>query len=105
MARTDTEASPKNARKRQLNIIYFVDSARTKSLSIPTFRLKLIGLLLVLLVAWSAGSAATIAWLHEGKSDLAHRLEASLATIFEYESRYDRVYETAYPPEGRQGRE
>jgi hypothetical protein len=102
MARSSApEAGKPSARKRQLNLIYFVDSARTKSLALPLGRLKLLGAMLFVLVAWSIGSAVLVIRLHEGKADVTQQLEASLATIFEYESRYDHVYEKAYPGEGR----
>jgi len=35
--------------------------------------------------------------LYDHKEDLTARLEGSLATIFEYESKHESVYETAYP--------
>jgi hypothetical protein len=102
MARSSAqEAGKPSARKRQLNLIYFVDSARTNSLALPLGRLKLLGVMLFVLVAWSIGSTVLVISLHEGRADLTQRLEASLATIFEYESRYDHVYEKAYPAEGR----
>lgn len=102
MARTsEQEGGKANTRKRKLNLIYFVDSARTKSLAIPLLQLKILGAMLFLLVAWSIASTAAIGWLLVEKTDLAHRLQASLATVFDYESRYDGVYDIAYPAEHR----
>lgn len=98
MARSsDLEGGKPNARKRKLNLIYFVDSARTKSLSIPLGRLKVLIACQLFLLAWSVGSIGAIVWLLRGKIELRTQLEDSLTTIFEYESRYDRVYDIAYP--------
>lgn len=100
MARSsDLEGGKPNARKRKLNLIYFVDSARTKSLSIPLGRLKVLIALQLCLLAWSVGSIGALVWLQRGKSELRQQLADSLKTVFEYESRYDRVYEIAYPGE------
>lgn len=84
-------------RRRTLNIIYFVDSARTKSIAIPMSRITVLLFGTVLLVAWSLASVGIIVYLGKDRLALAERLRGSLATIFEYESRYDGVYDTAYP--------
>ncbi len=94
----DTSAAP---RKRKLNVIYFVDSARTRSFAVPLSRLNVMLFGALALMTWSVASAFLILWLSHDKEQIAERLRTSLATVFEYESRHDDVYNIAYPPAGK----
>ncbi|MFW7382013.1 MAG: hypothetical protein ACOH5I_24620 [Oligoflexus sp.] len=92
----------KAERARFLNVIYFIDSNRTH-----TFQLKL---------KWSLAIAATVAslilWsfmstfllIHESRESTSksQRIRGLLATIFNYQTRYDHVYERSYPEEANQ---
>lgn len=97
MGKPGPEAS-KNARKRQLNVIYFIDSARTRTLSISLGQLKLLLAGAFGLVLWSISSVALVAWLVRGQANLTQRLHGALSAIFEYETRDDKVFDIAYPP-------
>lgn len=88
----------KGTRKRTLSVIYFVDSARTRSFQIPLMRLNVVLFALLGMMTWSVASVFLIVWLGKGQEDLSTRLRQSLATVFEYETRYDDVYDVAYPP-------
>jgi hypothetical protein len=84
-------------RRRRLNVIYFVDSARTRSFSMPLFGLNFIALALIGLVGWSVLSIGLLMWMADGRAEDLARMKSALATVFEYETRYDDVYEKAYP--------
>jgi hypothetical protein len=90
-------AAPKKGRKRRLNVIYFVDSARTRSFSVPIGRLNVLLFGFLALLTWSVASVALLVWLGQDRREVSERLHTALATIFEYEQRNDQVYEMAYP--------
>jgi hypothetical protein len=98
MSKGHTDLKPPGASQRRLNIIYFIDSAKTRSISIPLGRLNLLLALIFLVFSWAFASIFVIAWFGEKQLALSTRLKSSLATIFEYQSRFDNVYELAYPP-------
>jgi len=96
MGKSDNDdATP--SRKRRLNVIYFVDAAKTRSFSMPLGRLNLVLVLVAALVVWSGTSAVALVWLAKDRWNAAERVRAALATIFEYETRHDHVYDVAYP--------
>ncbi len=94
----DAKAS---SRKRQLNVIYFVDSARTRSFALPLSRLNVILFGVLALLTWSVAAVFVIIWLTKDREDVAGQLRQSLATVFEYEARHDNAYDVAYPPAGK----
>jgi hypothetical protein len=98
MSKGHVDLKSQGASQRRLNVIYFIDSAKTRSISIPLGRLNLLLALIFLIVSWSIASIFVIAWLGEEQLALSTRLKASLGTIFDYQSRFDNVYELAYPP-------
>ena len=98
MGKSHVEPKPQAVSQRRLNIIYFVDSAKTRSVSIPIGRLNILIAFIFIIFSWSFISLFVIAWLGVEQRELSTRLKASLATIFEYQSRFDNVYELAYPP-------
>lgn len=104
MGKSDPE-QPQSPRKKTLNIIYFVDSSRTRSLKIPLGRAQLTLFLALGTMVWAVGSAMLLAQAHKDNDGLTRSLRASMATVFEYETRYDGVYEIAYPGKGAQGDE
>lgn len=87
----------KQADKRFLNIIYFVDSEATKSikLSVRTFRLLVV--LFFGIIAWTAASSFIIFQSYSKNQALETELRTSLTTIFDFQTRYEGVYEEAYP--------
>jgi hypothetical protein len=94
---TQGRGESKPARKRQLNVIYFVDSSRTRSFKIPLGRLNALIVLFIGLCVWSVASVYIFVELVGDRQEIAGRLVTSSSTIFEYESQYDRAYDVAYP--------
>lgn len=96
MERPATQPSP-NDRTRYLNIVYFVESARSHTIRV-NLRYARWGLGLAAIVcAWSAGSIFWILTLQFQVSETRERLESSLTTIFDYQIKNDKVFEIAYP--------
>jgi hypothetical protein len=91
---------PRSERKRYLNIIYFIDSKRTRTLkfSIKTGYLT-VGTL-CLLVSWSLVASLLLIREHGLNKELRSRSRNLLSVIFNYQTRYDQVYEKAYPNDG-----
>jgi hypothetical protein len=91
---------PRSERKRYLNIIYFIDSKRTRTLkfSIKTGYLT-VGTL-GLLVSWSLVASLLLVREHGLNKELRSRSRNLLSVIFNYQTRYDQVYEKAYPNDG-----
>ncbi len=91
---------PRSERKRYLNIIYFIDSKRTRTLkfSIKTGYLT-VGTL-CLLVTWSLVASLLLLREHGLNTELRSRSRNLLSVIFNYQTRYDQVYEKAYPNDG-----
>ncbi|WP_141730884.1 hypothetical protein [Oligoflexus tunisiensis] len=90
----------RSVRKRYLNIIYFIDSKRTHTLkfSIKTGYLT-VGTL-GLLVSWSLVASLLLVREHGLNKELRARSRNLLSVIFNYQTRYDQVYEKAYPNDG-----
>jgi hypothetical protein len=91
---------PRSERKRYLNIIYFIDSKRTRTLkfSIKTGYLT-VGTL-CLLVGWSLIASLLLVREHGLNKELRSRSRNLLSVIFNYQTRHDLVYEKAYPNDG-----
>lgn len=85
------------AHKKNLSVIYFVDAKKTRSFSLSLNKVKMILALFFTLIFWSGFSVFWVYHSAQQKNTLKDRLHASLGTIFEYQSRYDGVYELAYP--------
>jgi hypothetical protein len=95
----------KPERKRQLNVIYFIDSERTRSfrLSINAFYavLALVGSVAL----WAVVSVAILASNSRLSSYQSLRIRTLLTAIFEHQTQYDQVYEKAYPVDKGQDRD
>jgi hypothetical protein len=89
----------REGRRQKLNVIYFVDSSRTRSLTISIGRLNALLFALLTMMTWSVVSIGLLAWVLRGNHELRNRLRDSLATIFEFESRYEEAFSVAYPTE------
>jgi hypothetical protein len=92
-----TSEPVRDGRRQKLNVIYFVDSSRTRSLTIPIGRLNALLFLVLGMLTWSVVSVGLLAWTLQGNQDLRRRLRDSLATVFEFESRYENAFSVAYP--------
>ena len=87
---------PTARKSRQLNVIYFVDSARTRSFRVS---LTLVNALLVFLMAlliWAIVSVIVLVALGNDRQELSVRFTEAQNTIFKYETTYDSAYEVAY---------
>jgi hypothetical protein len=90
-------------RNRFLNIVYFVESARSHTIRINlTYARWAIALTLVV-VAWSIGSLFWIAHLQYQSAKTRDRLQHALTTIFDYQIKNEKIFEEAYPPESTNG--
>jgi hypothetical protein len=86
-------------RAKELNIIYFLDSNRTNSFKISFTRLKWIALGLAVASLWAVFSAGFVTYQYSRNAEIERRLETSIARLFEYQARFEGVYEKAYPSE------
>jgi hypothetical protein len=86
-------------RKRQLNVIYFIDSSKTHTLTMSLNQFRWVLVFFLILLLWSGISIAIVAGLQVEKSSLKQRLQVALSTVFDYETRVDNVFELAYPPQ------
>jgi hypothetical protein len=84
-------------RKQFLNIVYFVESSRTRTLKIPMGQVHVLLFCALVLVGWSIASTAIISLLVNDRAELVGNLKQTMQTVFEFESLYDGVYERAYP--------
>jgi len=101
MGQTDP-GQPGPAHGRKLSVIYFVDSAKTKSISVSLVRLNVILTLVGALLLWSVASIVVLAWVIRDRQAVSMRLKTALATVFTYETRDDDVYGMAYPQGAKQ---
>ncbi len=84
-------------RKRFLNVIYFVDSNKTKTFKF-SLRASYVAIsLLVIMLFWSMFSTALLVSNYNRAAVRSQRIRNLLATIFNYQTRYDKVYEKTYP--------
>jgi len=99
MGKSHPDASKdQRQRPRQLSIIYFVDAARTHTMTISFGRLRLLGGGLLCLFLWSIGSVFLTVHFVRAKVRLQTHLKQALSSIFEYETRDEQVFDIAYPP-------
>jgi hypothetical protein len=98
MSKLDADPSL-SGRKRQLNVIYFIDSSKTHTLTMSLNQFRWVLVLFLTLLLWSAASIAFVVELQSDKSSLQQRLQVALSTVFDYETRVDNVFEIAYPPQ------
>ena len=88
---------------RYLNIVYFVESARSHTIRINlTYARWALALLLVAGV-WSISSLFWIAHLKYQSAKTHERLEQALTTIFDYQIKNQKIFDEAYPPEATNG--
>ena len=90
-------------RIRYLNIVYFIESARSHTLRINLRHAKWGVGLAVILCAWSIGSIIWILSLKREVDGTRHHLESALTTVFDYQIKNDKVFELAYPIDATNG--
>ncbi|MCX6130423.1 MAG: hypothetical protein NTX25_15345 [Proteobacteria bacterium] len=97
--KTKTGHRKRSERKRFLNIIYFIDSNRTRTLKLSIRSSYLTVATLVLLISWSFFASLLLIQEHQLNHEQRVRSVELLTSIFNYQTRYDQVYEKAYPSE------
>jgi hypothetical protein len=90
-------------RNRFLNIVYFVESARSHTIRINLTYARWAIALALIVVAWSIGSLFWIAHLQYQSAKTHDRLEHALTTIFDYQIKNEKIFDEAYPPESTNG--
>lgn len=86
----------KDQDKRRVNIAWFIGTSKTRFLEISTSHLKVAAVSAGVLLMWSVISLYLVYDLSHESSRLKLSLQDSLATVFDYQSRYDGIYEAAY---------
>ena len=94
----DVEKNEKR-KTRFLSVIYFFDGGKTRSfkISLTVFKIALAGS--ALLLAWAMVGTVFLLRNLEHSHDLSEKLHASLDAIFQYQVKYNSVFENAYPAE------
>ena len=92
--------APGNKRKRHLNVIYFVDSSKTRSFKMTLGASYLVFGSMGVILIWSALSAIMLFATNDDAGQKSARIQSLLTSIYQYQIRYDKVYERAYPREG-----
>lgn len=93
----NTSSGSPSGRERQLNIIYFVDANKTRSIKLSISKAKLIGSLLVLTISWAFLATGILFYSSDRVDNLEVKLSQSLGVIFDYQVKYEDTYEKAYP--------
>jgi len=86
-------------RKRHLNIILFFEDSKTCTYRISVKYVKIFSGILLIILLWSIASVFILNKFIQEKQTLVLRLKEALSIVFEYQTRYDNVYEVAYPQE------
>lgn len=84
-------------RERHLNIVYFVDSARTHSIRVNLSHARWVLAGAVGLTIWAVMSLAWILSLGRILDTTRNHLSTALASVFDYQVKYDKIFDVAYP--------
>ena len=90
-------------RTRYLNIVYFIESARSHTIRINLAHARWAAGASILVFTWAVGSIFWITALRFQITAARNRLETSLTTIFDYQIKNDKVFDLAYPPDATNG--
>lgn len=94
---TDHASRKRVERKRYLNIIYFIDSKRTQTLKFSIGASYLTVGALAIAVVWSLVATGLLVRDRFVIAEMSSHSKSLLDTVFNYQTRYDEVYEKAYP--------
>jgi hypothetical protein len=83
--------------RKQLNIVYFIDSAKTRSFSVSLKKVYIIAGFLAAMSLWSLGSIFIFVFLAQNAFETETELQSTRRLLFEYQVQHDRVFEKAYP--------
>jgi hypothetical protein len=84
-------------RNRYLNIVYFVESARSHTIRINLRHAKYAVGAAIAVAVWALSASVWIMILRHDLSQIKDRLESSLSAVFEYQIKNEKVFEIAYP--------
>ena len=95
--RREKNQSPSNDRTRYLNIVYFVESARSHTIRINLRYARWAVAAGVVICGWAIGSIFWILSLQVQTDKTRDRLATALTTIFDYQIKNEKVFDIAYP--------
>jgi len=95
--RREKNQSPSNERTRYLNIVYFVESARSHTIRINLRYARWAVAAGVVICGWAIGSIFWIFSLQFQADKTRDRLASALTTIFDYQIKNEKVFDIAYP--------
>ena len=81
----------------QLNVIYFVDANKTRSLKISLRSAIILLIFLALVMLWSLSSLLVLTRQMKAIHRNETRISSLLDIIFDYQCRYDHAFDRAYP--------
>lgn len=91
----------KATRRKTLNIIYFIDSEKTKSIQISVSTVIGLASAFLLMVLWSFTSIYLGYVALRDRANLLSFVRDARNTLFEYEARFEGVYENVYPSDAK----
>lgn len=99
------EAAPQAQvpRERHLNIVYFIDSSRTHSIRVNLSHARWLLAGAIGLTLWSVLSLAWILSLDHVLKTTRDHLSSALSSVFDYQVKYDKIFDSAYPDAALQG--
>ena len=83
--------------QRHVNLIYFVDAAKTKTIRVSLRTASIVMMASAVVVIWAFFAGALLLRMQAKQSDLRAELSTSRSVIFEYQTLHDGVFEQAYP--------
>ena len=95
--RREKNQSPSSDRTRYLNIVYFVESARSHTIRINLRYARWAVAAGVVICGWTIGSIFWIFSLQVQTGKTRDRLATALTTIFDYQIKNEKVFDVAYP--------
>ena len=83
--------------QRHVNLIYFVDAAKTKTIRVSLRTASIVMMASAFVVIWAFFAGVLLLRMQAKQSDLRAELSTSRSVIFEYQTLHDGVFEQAYP--------
>lgn len=84
-------------KSKTVNILYFIDSNRTKSFKISLSKLYLTIAALTVILIWTTISSFFLYKNTQNTVKQEQKISNLLSVIFQYQQRYDNIYEKSYP--------
>jgi hypothetical protein len=98
----DLNIAVQGIRERHLNIVYFIDSAKSHSIRINLTAARWLLAISIGVVLWSLLSIAWILNLGWTLDQSRGHLTTALKNLFQYQVKYEGIFEEAYPEESTQ---